>query len=106
MMRRLLISVSCGFLSVALLLASVLALEKFFKGGRHGETPPLLRAGFWLLGWPLPLFGRIFPAPEGGALKYSMESLVLAILCDVVLATLVIYFVLQRRWRKTRARHG
>ena len=96
-MRRLLLSLACGAGAVAALLAVVLSSDRLLKSDDGLHAHPAVLFGFRVLGWALPVLGRLFPAPPGGQLKYSMTSLVLALLCDVAVAAALAYFVLRRR---------
>jgi hypothetical protein len=91
-------SILVGALSVLALLVPTVLLEKSVEAaGDAGWRRTLLRASFWALGWPLPLFGRIFPAEPGSALKYSVASLAASLACDVLLIGALAYLLLKRR---------
>lgn len=97
-MKRAVVSVLVGVLGVVALLAPVLMLEKAVAGGAGGPAlATLLRACFWALGWPLPLFARIFPNEPGSPLRYSAASLAASLLCDVAVVAAVTYWLTGRR---------
>ena|GEM_PF-4119737 len=94
-----------GLAGVGALLAPTLLLEKWVEaGGAAAGLRPLLRAAFWALGWPLPLFGRLLPAPPGSPLKYSAAALAASLLCDAALLASLVYWALGRRARRRAGR--
>jgi hypothetical protein len=101
--KRVCAAVIIGLVSVGGLLVPTLLLEKWVEAGGAGASfRPLLRGAFWALGWPLPLFSRLFPAPQGSALKYSATALTAALLCNAALVALLAYWMLGRRRLRRR----
>lgn len=97
-MKRVLFSILVGASGVFALLVPTMLLERSVEAaGDEGWRRTLLRASFWALGWPLPLFSRLFPNEPGSALKYSAASLAASLLCNVLLVAAVTYFLLRRR---------
>jgi hypothetical protein len=92
------VSAAVGLVVVAGLLVPTLLLEKWVEAGGAGAgLRPLLRGAFWALGWPLPLFGRLFPPEPDSALKYSMAALVASLLVNAALIAALAYWILRRR---------
>jgi hypothetical protein len=105
--KRVLASAGVGLAGVGGLLVPTLLLEKWVEAGGGGAgLRPLLRAAFWALGWPLPLFGRLFPAPQGSPLKYSATALSASLLCDAALLALLAYLLLGRGARRRARRQA